>query len=478
LVLSVPPGTPAGTFPLKITASDITSSIVQSLILTVTGPDFAISAAPGGQMAAPGGSTRYNVSFQTVDAFAGFVTLNVTGLPSGVSITPTLPASTNLGSTTAISIVANVGAGVSDGSYPFTIVASSGSISHSTQATLIVNSALAKFQYSRPLTINHALVPNSDQANFPVLISGIFPYLATMQNGGHVEHASGYDIIFTSDAAGLQKLNWEVENYDPATGTANYWVQVPNLSHTADTVIYVFYGNSSIGSDQSSKNAVWDVNYQGVWHLQDGTTLSASDSTSNSNNGTVSGATAITGEMGGAASFNGSAFITVISKGSLSGSFTIEEWAKPSSVANYLGLFGSRTPSDGGFDAKLTTSGLHGDIGNGSSWLTSSADATFSYSAGAWHHFVYAVAVNAFQIYADGTQIRSGTFSGVPLLFDSNHNLLIGRSYSGEGFIGAIDEVRISNVVRSADWIATEYNNQSNPSSFVTVGAEAPGNAQ
>jgi hypothetical protein len=34
-----------------------------------------------------------------------------------------------------------------------------------------------------------------------------------------------------------------------------------------------------------------------------------------------------------------------------------------------------------------------------------------------------------------------------------------------------VDETRLSNVVRSAGWIATEYNNQSNPSAFYGIGA-------
>jgi hypothetical protein len=37
---------------------------------------------------------------------------------------------------------------------------------------------------------------------------------------------------------------------------------------------------------------------------------------------------------------------------------------------------------------------------------------------------------------------------------------------------GLLDEVRISKTARSAGWIATEYNNQSNPSSFYTVAAQ------
>jgi hypothetical protein len=39
-------------------------------------------------------------------------------------------------------------------------------------------------------------------------------------------------------------------------------------------------------------------------------------------------------------------------------------------------------------------------------------------------------------------------------------------------FNGALDEVRISNSARSGGWIAAEYNNQSSPSTFYSVGAE------
>jgi hypothetical protein len=37
---------------------------------------------------------------------------------------------------------------------------------------------------------------------------------------------------------------------------------------------------------------------------------------------------------------------------------------------------------------------------------------------------------------------------------------------------GVVDEVRVSNIARSADWITAEYNNQLTPASFYTVGSE------
>src|ERR1700730_13203819 len=91
----------------------------------------------------------------------------------------------------------------------------------------------------RTITIDHTKVPNTDQINFPVLISGTYPYLATTSNGGNVTSANGYDIIFTSDLAGQNKLNFEQEGYNPSTGAVSYWVQIPTLSHSQDTVIYM-----------------------------------------------------------------------------------------------------------------------------------------------------------------------------------------------------------------------------------------------
>jgi hypothetical protein len=40
------------------------------------------------------------------------------------------------------------------------------------------------------------------------------------------------------------------------------------------------------------------------------------------------------------------------------------------------------------------------------------------------------------------------------------------------GLNGAVDEVRIATEVRSADWIAAEHANQSDPPSFYQLGPE------
>jgi hypothetical protein len=48
----------------------------------------------------------------------------------------------------------------------------------------------------------------------------------------------------------------------------------------------------------------------------------------------------------------------------------------------------------------------------------------------------------------------------------------IGGSVMAVGSV--VDEARVSNIARSADWISTEYNNQSSPNTFYTISGQDP----
>jgi hypothetical protein len=77
----------------------------------------------------------------------------------------------------------------------------------------------------------------------------------------------------------------------------------------------------------------------------------------------------------------------------------------------------------------------------------------------------------ALTLYIDGTQQASTTVSAT---VETNAlSLLLGKVYGtrgygvGEGlYNGTIDEVRVSNIGRTAQWIATEYNNINSPNTF------------
>src|SRR5262249_37663693 len=251
-----------------------------------------------------------------------------------------------------------------------------------------------------------------DQSNFPVLISGTYSYLATTGNGGNVTNANGYDIIFTSDANGSNPLAFERESYNASTGAVNFWVKVPTVSHTSDIVIYMFYGNSSVTTDQSNKTAVWDSNYKGVWHLPNGTTLSASDSTSNGNNGTNSGAIAATGQMDGGASFDGTThFVDLGSSSTLqpSGAMTASAWIKASAMQTSYPMIVSDGDSTGtsGYNLFLqngSNQGVAAFILNVGGWGTCYSVGTTNLKDNAWHYMVgsYTGAGGTINIYVDG----------------------------------------------------------------------------
>src|SRR5205807_5875294 len=141
----------------------------------------------------------------------------------------------------------------------------------------------------KQITIDHTKVSGgSNLSSFPVLVSRTDTDLKTVGNGGKVQSASGFDIIFV-DSTETTKLDHEIEKYVASTGEIEMWVRIPTMSHATDTIIYMYFDNSGISSSQENKTGVWDSNYNGVWHFPNGTTLSANDSTADANNGTING---------------------------------------------------------------------------------------------------------------------------------------------------------------------------------------------
>jgi hypothetical protein len=74
-------------------------------------------------------------------------------------------------------------------------------------------------------------------------------------------------------------------------------------------------------------------------------------------------------------------------------------------------------------------------------------------------------------LYLQGAAAGTGALAAYPPQNGSIFN--IGVSSAGISYFnGLVDEVRISNLARSAGWLATEYNNQSNPTGFASLSSE------
>jgi len=98
-------------------------------------------------------------------------------------------------------------------------------------------------------------------------------------------------------------------------------------------------------------------------------------------------------------------------------------------------------------------------------------------SANVWHQLIVVYnkdnSANNALLYVDGASVTSTRFidaSGT-MQSDSDSTLFVGNRPAGDrAYDGLIDEVRVSSVSRSADWILTQYRSQSDPGSFYTVG--------
>jgi hypothetical protein len=124
----------AGTYPLTITGTSGALTHTASVTLIVSPrPDFTLSASPASQSVVQGNGASYTTTVSPVGGFNGSVTLSVTGLPTGANGTfapnPSTGAST-LALTTASTTPA--------GSYPLAITGTSGALTHTTSAVLVV----------------------------------------------------------------------------------------------------------------------------------------------------------------------------------------------------------------------------------------------------------------------------------------------------------------------------------------------------
>ncbi len=349
------------------------------------------------------------------------------------------------------------------------------------------------FSYKAAITVNHTKCGSSDSTDFPILISGTYagagglPDLRSVGNGGKVQNSNGYDIYFYSDSALTTRIPAERVFYNASTGVIEVHSK-KSVSHTVDIVIYIAYGDSGISTDPNldatyGATSVWDINYIGVYHLPDGTTLSANDSTSNANNLSITNVTATTGQIDGGGAFSGTTpYLSKTNNSTLNFTtpgVTMEAWINPTNNGTYMTILAKGTPAR--TYTYFTTPPVGGVITSifVDCWGAGAPGAVAispSISYGVWTHVAVTAPFSGFgtpvtaTVYVNG--VSAGTGSLTPAS-TNNTSLYIGaENTNGFPFAGSMDEHRLSNSIRSADWLLTGVNNQSSPSTFYTMGNE------
>jgi fibronectin type 3 domain-containing protein len=106
------------------------------IIPAATSPDFTISATPGSETVAPGGTTSYTVTVTPQNGFTGSVAFSAGSLPSGASASFNPTSVSGSGSST---LTVTTTSSTPSGSYTLTSTGTSGSLSHSASVVLTVS---------------------------------------------------------------------------------------------------------------------------------------------------------------------------------------------------------------------------------------------------------------------------------------------------------------------------------------------------
>lgn len=182
-----------------------------------------------------------------------------------------------------------------------------------------------------------------------------------------------------------------------------------------------------------------------LWSF-DGPDISGTTATdrAGTNNGTLtSSPTKVAGRHGQALAFNGTSCVTTGKSLSSASAFTVSGWVRPSEAGNRIGFFGQNDVIEFGFEDSDTIGGWTGDGGPSVSWDFTSA--TFAFDS--WHHVVLAGSANGKYLYVDGQQVDSDT--GASNFGSSAYTFNVGGcgvwDATGNGFTGAVDDVRVYN---------------------------------
>jgi hypothetical protein len=335
------------------------------------------------------------------------------------------------------------------------------------------------YAYKKKITIDHTKVLE-DLTDFPILISVTNNDLKDAAHGGHVQSSSGYDIVFY-DSTETALLYHEIEYYYGNDGKLVYWVKIPLLDHDGDTDIYMYYGKANVVVNPSS-TSTWNASYLAVYHMRDktGDNTKIYDSKGAKDLSQTNGATiveSLSGKVGDGYQEEFQADNNYASAALNQGvDYTIEFWCKPNKDYDddhvnreiYRGVTVPYSPKIIYFnqdDASKKCFGIAPHVSG--SWFRTTNNAS---PKNVWAHVAFTAKNNAphpVKGFLDGNKVIDANNTYSPAT-DTNHYV----GLSTNSYQGFLDELRISTVIRTDNWIITGYYNQNNPSTFESFGTE------
>jgi hypothetical protein len=266
-------------------------------------------------------------------------------------------------------------------------------------------------------------------------------------------------------------LPYQVERWNSGLKQAEIWVRMDTVyGNDSAQSFQMCWGNTSAAS-QSSGTAVFDTlgGFMGAWHFEETGTIPRSNSAQNKYAavpGNFTGFKHTAGIIGEADSLNGIDNFYSLDSGMAdwSGGITYSVWAYPTAVRECAAFmdFGNGAPGDNILFTRLnSTDQLSVQIYDGSN--DGGKLGAPSIALNQWQHFAFSVTGNNVKIYRDGALILSDTSAQMirtivrtKNFFGKNDWAVPGNSY----YQGILDEIELSNVERSADWLKLSYETQ------------------
>jgi len=337
--------------------------------------------------------------------------------------------------------------------------------------------------YKAPITFS-GYNRSETLTNFPALVimspnSGGFSYAAM------ASPANGGDLRFSA-ADGVTELNYEIDTWTNG-GTSYVWVQVPALADS-NSLIYAYWGNKTqlTPPGYTTNGATWTNGYAGVFHMKQTNIV---DSSYVMANGTNYGSTNAVGQIGTGQGFgsgtqtcgNAGAYIALPSSytgySNFPNGLTLSAWIYPTSTNAYQHFLSLSAGSGLNTDViKIyrysTTADLGFNVFQGSSPGTG-VTTTAVLQTNFWQHVVVTESASGnVTIYYNGSVMATGT-TYTPNNVARHYNWLGKSPATGDYYYGGLmDEVSVSTVTRSSNWVWACYMNQvSNTAAFQTYGS-------
>ncbi len=303
------------------------------------------------------------------------------------------------------------------------------------------------------------ILTTPDGANLPATVTAEgFPLLVRLDKewfGFSQAKPNGEDLRFATRAG--KPLAYQIEAWDAAAGTAAIWVRIPRIQGNARQEIRMFWGKADADSESDGK-AVFNASngYLTVLHMADPVADATGKLTA-----TDTGTTATPGMIGAARHFPGGKGVNGGEKidGFPTGSepHSSEAWIRSDTVNGNFLCWGNEKRQ-----GKITMK-IGAPPRMNVECYFSGADIRTEEGKlpmGRWLHVMHTYQEGDSRVYVNGQLIGRSTSKGAPLNLQSPARLYLGGWYNNYKYIGDMDEVRVSNVTRSADWVKLQYENQ------------------